>query len=207
VTGIATNLHELRGRILGCGFSTGVRVVVGMWDASPIGPFADVMWAERDGTRVLHADERAARFVTAVYGFDRVAHDRVDARWDGRSLDVRFGAHRLTFAVGRGIPFPPRPRWVTQRVEAPIARRLLGVETYGVSPSGVEEWYRASRFHRVVAVDTHGEPLGVVGPVAPRCGFGFSEPPTTPSLTEVRPLLRDRTGRLDAVLEDLACVA
>jgi hypothetical protein len=200
-------LHELRGRILGCGFSTGVRVVVGMWDASPIGPFADVMWADRDGTRVLFAEERAARFVTAVYGFDRVEPGPVDARWDGRELDVQFGAHHLTFSVGRAIPFPPRPRWVTQRIEAPIARWLLGVDTYGVSPSGVEEWYRASRFRRVVGVDPHGAPLGVIGPVAPRCGFGFSEPPTTPSLTEVRPLLRDRTGALDRVLEELTCVA
>jgi hypothetical protein len=207
VHAIDANLHELRGRILGCGFSTGVRVVVGMWDASPIGPFADVMWAERDGTRVLHAGRDAARFVTSVYAFDREVHDEVDATWDGRTLDVRFGPRRLTFTVGRGIPFPPRPRWITQHVEAPIARRLLGVRTYGVSPSGVEEWYRATRFHRVRAVDVHGLPLGVMGPVAPPCRFGFSEPPPMPSLTEVRPLLRDRSGRLDAVLEELSCVA
>jgi hypothetical protein len=197
--------HELRGRILGCGFSTGVRVVVGMWDTSPIGPFADVMWAERDGTRVLYAEERAERLVSAVYGFDRVVHDRVGATWDRRVLDVRFGDARLTFSVGRGVPFPPRPRWITRYVEAPIARRLLGVETYGVSPSGVREWYRARRFHRIRAVDTHGLALGVMGPVAPRCGFGFSEPPAMPSLTEVRPVLQDPTGRLDQVIGELRC--
>jgi hypothetical protein len=42
--------------------------------------------------------------------------------------------------------------------------------------------------------------------VTPRRGFGFSEPPATPSLTEVRPLLLDPSGRLDAVLSELACV-
>jgi hypothetical protein len=122
-------------------------------------------------------------------------------------LDVLFAPGRLTFRVGRGLPFPPRPLWVTRYVEAPIARRLLTVDTYGVSPSGVREWYRARRLHRVVGVDTHGLPLGVIGPVAPSCRFGFSEPPVRPSLTEIRPVLQDPTGRLDAVLEELACVA
>jgi hypothetical protein len=183
-----------------------VRVVVGMWDESPIGPFADVMWAEPDGTRVLHAGDRAARFVTAVYRFDRVVDGAVDARWDGRTLQVRFSGVELAFVVGRGVPFPPRPAWVTRRVEAPLARRLMGVETFGTSPSGVQEWYRASRFHRVLSATSRGADLGAMAPVTPRCGFGFSEPPATPSLTEVRPLLLDPSGRLDAVLSELACV-
>jgi hypothetical protein len=206
LSAIAGHRHELRGRILGCGFSTGVRVVVGMWDSSPIGPFADVMWAERDGTRVLHAAERAARFVSAVYRFDQVVVEAVDASWRDRVLEVGFGGRRFTFTVGRGIPFPPRPLWATRYVEAPIARRLLGVETYGVSPSGVREWYRARRLHRIRAVDAHGQPLGVIGPIAPATGFGFSEPPARPSLTEVRPVLQDPSGALDRVIEELVCV-
>jgi hypothetical protein len=205
VVAIAGRRHELRGRILGCGFSTGVRIVVGMWDASPIGPFTDVMWAQRDGTRVLYAGERAARFVTAVYAFDQVEVGPVDASWDGRVLAVGFDGRRLTFEVGRGIPFPPRPLWVTRRVEAPIARRALGVRTYGVSPSGVREWYRARRVHRVRAVEAHGQALGVIAPVAPATGFGFSEPPSWPSLTEVRPVLQDPSGALDRVLAELGC--
>jgi hypothetical protein len=203
---VTARRHELRGRILGCGFTSGVRVVVGMWDESPIGPFADVMWAEADGTRVLHADERAARFITAVYGFDRVEHDAVEARWRDRTLTVCFATRTLSFTVSRGVPFPPRPPWVTRRVEAPIARRLLGVETFGASPTGVQEWYRASRLHRIVAVQSD-PPLGAMARVAPSCGFGFSEPPATPSLTEVRPLLLDPSGRLDALLEELTCDA
>jgi hypothetical protein len=178
-------------------------VVVGMWDASPIGAFADVMWAEPDGTRVLYAPDAAAAFVTAVYRFDRVARQPVHARWDGTRLDVALADVELRFTVGRGWPFPPRPAWVTRRVEGPVARRLLGVETYGVSPTGVREWYRAVRWHRIRAAEVRGRVLGAVAPLSPRCGFGFSEPPSVPSLTEVRPLLEDPSGRLDEVLAAL----
>lgn len=198
--------HDLRGRIAATGFASGDRLVIGMWDASPIGPFADVMWAEPDGRRVLYAAPHAARFITAVYGFDDVVETELRAVRGGPalgagSLDVAFGPWQLALRAGRPVPFPPRPAWVTRYVEAPIARRLMAVETYGVSPTGVEEWYRCSAVRRVRSADMVGpRDLGPLAPVAPRCGFGFSEPPRFPSLTEVRPRLRDRSGRLDVVL-------
>ena len=53
------------GAIAGVGSTSGVRVVVGRWDESPMGAFADVMLAEPDGTRVLLApDDRVAEFVS-----------------------------------------------------------------------------------------------------------------------------------------------
>lgn len=36
--------------------------------------------------------------------------------------------------------------------------------------------------------------------LARHAGFGFSEPPRRPALVKVRPLLEDRSGRLDAVI-------
>ena len=42
--------------------------------------------------------------------------------------------------------------------------------------------------------------------VDPACRFGFSEPPKRPSLTAVRPLLEDPSGRLDQVVADLTGV-
>src|SRR6201999_524302 len=45
------------GAIAGIGSTSGVRVVVGRWDDSPFGAFADVMVAEPDGTRVLLAPD------------------------------------------------------------------------------------------------------------------------------------------------------
>ena len=35
--------HRFDGRIAGVGSGSGVRLVVGRWDAGPWGPFADVM--------------------------------------------------------------------------------------------------------------------------------------------------------------------
>lgn len=196
--------HELRGRIAATGFASGDRLVVGMWDTSPIGPFADVMWARPDGTRVLHAPAGPARFITAVYGFDEVVEADVAAWRDRDALEVSFGPWHLRLECGRPVPFPPRPAWVTRHVEGPIARRLLAVETYGTSPTGVEEWYRASSVRRVRRAEMRGpEALGEMAPLAPPCGFGFSEPPRFPSCTEVRPRLRDRSGRLDHVLASL----
>jgi hypothetical protein len=68
----------------------------------------------------------------------------------------------------------------------------MGVETYGVSPTGVEEWYQATAWRPVVSAHAvvAGEDLGALSPVDPPCRFGFSEPPRRPSLTQVRPLLR-----------------
>ena len=39
------------GRITSCGFDSGDRIVIGMWESSPFGSFADIMWAKPDGTK------------------------------------------------------------------------------------------------------------------------------------------------------------
>lgn len=184
----------MRGAIVSSGFASGDRVVVGDWIDSPVGPMTDVMWAEPDGTRVLYVpDAQGARFVTGVYEFDRV--EIVDFRTEraDRALQVELGDRVLRFDARRGIPVPfRRPAWFTRRVEGPIARRLLGVVTYGVSPTGVEEWYRADRWAplRDATATIAGRSLGPMAPVLPACGFGFSEPPARPSWVDVRPLLR-----------------
>ena len=72
-------------------------------------------------------------------------------------------------------------------MEAPIARRLLHVEAYGVSPSGVREWYQASRYRPLTAARAtrDGVDLGPLGPLTPPVRFGFSEPPRRPSLVDL----------------------
>jgi hypothetical protein len=199
----------LRGVIAGCGFASGDRVVVGHWASSPIGPFSDVMWARPDGERVLHvADERSAAFITAVYAFDRVEVACLHVRGDGRSVDAE-GPHwslRLHASGGWRIPGGTwRPPWFTRLAEGPVARAAMGVRTYGTSPSGVREWYRADAWRWIDAAHATvaGEDLGGLAPVDPPCGFGFSEPPTRPAITEVRPLLQDPSGRLDQVVAEL----
>ncbi len=197
--------HELVGVIAAAGFASGDRIVVGRWTSSPVGPMTDVMWATPDGRRVLFAPEqRAADFIAAVYTFDQVEVVTIQAAGGPSGLDVRFGDREVHLRAGRGwrIPFR-RPPWSTRLVEAPVARALLGVRTYGVSPTGVREWYRADGWRPVVSgrASVGERDLGSLGPVDPPCRFGFSEPPRRPTITAVRPLLEDPSGALDRVVE------
>jgi hypothetical protein len=120
----------------------------------------------------------------------------------------RAGRRILSLRSGPGWRIPPsrRPAALTRFVEAPIARALMGVRTYGVSPSGVREWYQATEWRPLAfaSASIEGRDLGPLRPIEPPCGFGFSEPPRRPSLTVVRPLLEDPSGRLDVVLEGVA---
>ncbi len=193
----------MRGSIISSGFESGDRVVVGHWQVSPVGPITDVMWSSPDGHRTLFApDQAAADFITGVYAFDSVECvdiivDRTVAR-GSRSLDISVGDRRLRFVARRGVPIPlRRPAWFTRWVEGPIARLLMGVVTYGTSPTGVREWYRADRWSplRTASGSIAGRPLGAMAHVDPACGFGFSEPPARPSWVDVRPLLEYPIGR------------
>lgn len=183
---------ELDGVIASAGFASGDRIVLGLWDAGPLGAMRDVMWARPDGTRVLLApSEDVAAFVTSVYRFDDVRVVAVRGVHDDRAIAVDAGPVQVRMAAGAGVPFPPRPAWVTRWVEGPVARTLLGVETYGRSPTGVREWYRTTTYRplRWAQLRVDGVDAGAMGPVTPALGVGFSEPPSRPAAVAVRPLL------------------
>jgi len=158
----------------------------------------DLMWATPAGERWLVTSTReVADFVARIYDFDRVVVTPLVVDADsGRHLDVHAPDLGLDvhMEAGRGWPIPlprRRPTWFTRAVEAPIARRLMGVEPYGVSPTGVREWYQASRYRPLVAARAFvdGVDLGPLGPLSPAVRFGFSEPPRRPSLVEVTTVL------------------
>jgi hypothetical protein len=164
------------------------------------------MWATAANERRLIAPSpEVAAFVSAVYRFDRTEVSPLEASLDDWHLQLTAPelALELSLEAGRGwrIPFP-RPPWFTRWVEAPVARRLLGVRAYGVSPTGVREWYRADAYRPVVKATAtlQGRDLGSLRPLEPPAGFGFSEPPRRPSMVSVRPLLEDRSGALSAVV-------
>ena len=169
--------------------------MVGTWTSSPVGPLDDLMWVRPDGRRLLVAGtQEGVDYVSAVYGFDEVVVGPLVVRLDRRFLFLRAAqlGVELHLTAGRALRLPwPRPAWFTRWVEAPIARRVLGVRVYGVSPSGVREWYRAVSFRRVVAgwASLEGRDLGPLRPIDPPAGFGFSEPPRYPSMVGVHPLL------------------
>jgi hypothetical protein len=186
--------ERLRGTISSVGVATGDRIVVGAWQRSPLGPIADVMWAQPDGTRVLLApSDEVAAYVGAIYRFDRV--EVVPFSWSSSPTALRVAAGplavELTARGGGRVPVP-RPWWFTRRVEAPIARRVMGVEVHGTSPLGAEEWYQARAWRWVdggrVTID--GEDQGPLGPPLPALGVGFSEPPPRAAITDVAVRIR-----------------
>lgn len=174
-----------------------MRVVVGRWDASPYGAFADVMVAEPDGTRVLLApDEQVATFVSQTYSFDRVEIGPVsvsgDSAWQvsapGLELRLVVGPRA---ALGRLLGVVPKrwaaaPAWTL--VTDPVARvALRGVRTRGTAGNGRREYYGATDLHRIdsLAGTWRGADLGVLAPVSPEPGFGFGSTPQWPSVTTI----------------------
>ncbi len=183
---------EVRGTISAAGFASGDRFVIGCWPTSPIGPMADVMWATADDRRVLLAPTDAvADFVTAIYRFDDVQVGPLHVESDGRrtvAVADRIGLE-LELVGGRKRPIPlPRPLAVTRWIEGPIARRLMGVQTFGLSPTGAREWYQSTGWRWVESgsASLGGQPLGAPGPVDRPVRVGFSEPPRRPSIVTVK---------------------
>ncbi|WP_423919328.1 hypothetical protein [Candidatus Poriferisodalis sp.] len=135
-------IETLWGSITSVGFASGHRFVIGNWRRSPIGPFADIMWAQPDGHRVLLGEADAAQYVDSVYPFDDLQHQPVTTERIGRRYTVRSGGLELQMTIGLAtLSLPLRPQWVTATVENWCARKLLDVRTYSTSPTGVVEWY------------------------------------------------------------------
>jgi hypothetical protein len=197
-------VHSLGGVIGSAGFASGDRIVVGHWWTSPIGAFTDVMWVEPDGLRVLYApDDRVARFVTSLYRFERADVVTFRTEGDGKRLDLTFGDRAVTMRSGRGVPIPfGRPRWCTRWIEGPIARATMHVRTYGVTATGVREWYQADVYRRMRFAEASiaGTSLGAWGPVDPPARVGFSEPPRRATMVNLHTRLEDPSGRLDELL-------
>jgi hypothetical protein len=184
------------GEIAGLGTGSGVRLVLGMWQRTPVGPFADVMLQEPDGRRLLLAPTpEVAAFLGATYTFDEVRVGQVVLRSDrrrrhlaapGLEVFVEVGGRTLLGRLLRLVPGPiaTAPAWLA--VVDPLARLLLrGVRTRGSAKGGRREFYGATDVHRLVAVSGtwQGEPLGPLRPVDPPVTFGFGSTPAAPSLT------------------------
>ena len=186
--------QRFEGAIAGVGSSSGVRLVVGRWDASPLGSFADVMIETAARHRILLApNDEVAGFVRATYTFDEVRIEDVTVDgWRVRSrslsLDLEVGGRT---ALGRLLRLVPAgvatsPAWCT--VTDAVARVVLrGVRTRGTAGNARREWYGATDHHRIVAASGtfDGADLGALAPVLPPPRFGFSSTPRQPSVTAV----------------------
>ncbi|MCK0116961.1 hypothetical protein MWU57_07925 [Isoptericola sp. S6320L] len=194
--------QRFRGQILGCGTTSGTRVVLGHWWESPFGAFADAMVEDAAGHRVLVAPPHVADFVATTYRFDEVVETSVSVRADigrgaGGHLEAAAGPLRLRAAVGRRTALGRVLRLVPGRLAAaptfalltdPVARLLLhGVRTRGSAGNGRSETYGATDVRSLTAVRAswEGRDLGALADVDPPVRFGFGSTPRRPSLTQV----------------------
>lgn len=187
------------GAIAGVGSSSGVRLVVGRWDDSPLGAFADVMVEDALGHRTLLAPSAAvADFVQETYAFDEVSICPVDVAATRHGWDVRAGGELTAYlTLGGRQPLG----WLLRAVPAPVATStgwatavdplarvaLRGVRTRGTALEGRREWYGATDLRAVSTLSGtwRGVALGDLAPVEPPCRFGFSSTPTRPGVTTV----------------------
>lgn len=189
---------RFEGRIAGTGSTSGIRVVVGHWSSTPLGPFSDAMVELADGHRLLLAEHaEAAAFIEATYRFDETRIEPFVVHVDGDTWTVRSASLDLRLTVGRrtwlgwvlrAVPRPVAvaPWWCA--VTDVVARFVLpGVRTRGTAGNQRREWYGATDSRRVVAMtgSFQGRDLGSLAPVDPPPAFGFSSTPSRPSVTSV----------------------
>lgn len=190
--------ERFAGRIAGVGSTSGTRVVVGRWDDSPWGGFADVMVEDAAGHRVLLApDGRVRDFVAATYTFDEHVIEPVAVADTADGWQVSTPSLTLRLVVGGRTPLGAALRLVPARVATspvwcsvidPVARVVMrGVRTRGTAGNDRREWYGATSVSAVTALSGQwrGSDLGALAPVDPPCHFGFSSTPTRPSVTSV----------------------
>lgn len=178
--------------------------MVGVWQQSPFGSFADVMVQHPSGHRVLLAPtQEVADFISATYTFDSVQVVEVSAQFADRFLTVDAGPLQLSAGtgartlLGRSLRVVPRPlavhtAWL--RAISPLAGLLSpGARTSGTAGNGRLEFYGVSDLHHIssAVVRWNGAHAGDLAPIRPGVTFGFSSVPARPSIARVRTTVVD----------------
>ncbi|NQX05567.1 hypothetical protein HQQ82_11305 [Rathayibacter sp. VKM Ac-2856] len=200
MTGPGRTSRRLRfsGRIAGFGTASGTRIVLGMWERTPFGAFADAMIERPDGHRILIAPtDEVAGFIGSTYSFDEVLLAPVSWRRISGGLDAAAGPLAVSLRLGgltplgrllRIVPRPlaEHPAWLT--AISPVASVLVrGVSTAGSAGHGRREYYGVRAIRRILEVSASlgGEDLGALGPLSPPVRFGFSSAPAAPAIVDV----------------------
>ena len=184
----STARHRFDGYILGVGTPCGRRFVVGCWQRSPFGAFADIMVAHPDGARELIArNEEVGAYVCETHQFDQVTLSDVHVARTSSKWVIATDRSRLSYvrsSQALGLPLAPGP-WTAHGtiVEPAGSSPRGGVQTHGSAGHGAHEYYVAEDLRRVATLSGswEGEPIGVLAPVTPAPQFGFSSTPQIPS--------------------------
>lgn len=204
-------MHRYTGHIAGFGTAEGTRVVVGMWERTPLGRFTDVMVERTDGHRILYAPSaETAEFIAATYTFDEIVITPVSRRRAGgagvRDVAVSAGPLEATLLVGGvsplGVLLGLVPRGIATRrswlrLIDPAARILVpGSRTAGTAGSGRHEYYGVTAARRISAVVAtwNGESLGALARLDPPVRFGFGSAPADPHLVAVTTTIVERSA-------------
>lgn len=194
----ASRRLRFSGRIAGFGTASGTRVVLGLWESTPFGAFADAMIEHPDGHRLLIAPrEEVADFIAGTYSFDEVRIEPVAWRRVAGGLSVSAGPLDVTLRLGgltplgrllRVVPRPvaEHPAWLT--AISPVASLLVsGVRTAGSAGGGRREYYGVRAIRRIDAVEARWAEadLGPLRPLSPPVRFGFSSAPAAPAIVDV----------------------
>ncbi|NUR81393.1 MAG: hypothetical protein HOQ21_13235, partial [Dermatophilaceae bacterium] len=141
------SIHRFHGRIAGVGSTSGVRVVVGSWERTPLGSFGDAMVETPAGHRLLLAPTaEVAAFIETTYSFDEVRLEPFEVNRVGDAWQVRSPSLTLDLSVGPRMPLGRLLRAVPSRVAASpawatvvdhVARvAMRGVRTRGTDLEG-----------------------------------------------------------------------
>lgn len=185
---------KIKGFISSIGFSDGNRFVIGHWKESPIGEFGDIMWGTPEGEKILIAgNQQVVNFVSAIYDFDHVRIEDLHTSSNGKRTEARTSNLMIDISGGLlGGVLPSRPLAFTRFIENPFASLLMGVNTYGTSSRGVEEWYQAKKLRWVKdgSVNLNGASLQSLSKFTEPLGVGFSEPPRKSAIVEIHVTIR-----------------
>ncbi|MBT94878.1 MAG: hypothetical protein CL431_02770 [Acidimicrobiaceae bacterium] len=185
---------RIKGFISSIGFSDGNRFVIGHWKESPIGEFGDIMWGTPTGEKILIAgNQQVANFVSAIYDFDHVQIEDLQTSSNGKRTEAITSNLKIDISGGLiGGVLPSRPLAFTKFIENPFASLLMGVNTYGISSRGVEEWYQAKKWRWVKGgtVNLNGANLKSRSKFTEPLDVGFSEPPRKSAIVEIHVTIR-----------------
>ena len=185
------------GRITSCGFESGDRIVIGDWNDSPFGSFTDVMWATREGKRILIAPNTLiSDYVQSLYTFEEVLIE--DIKIDHRLQEMTLSSESLNLEYkwnrGWSIPFS-RSLFFIATVELLFARIFWGTRTHGRSKNNRKEWYAIDRVSNIIEAKAtiNGKDAGKKTLMTEQCKFGFSESPKNPSSVVVRTYIQKKS--------------
>ena len=184
-------MEIFEGRITSCGFDSGDRIVIGIWDESPFGSFSDIMWAKPNGEKILNApNKKIGDYINSLYDFDEIKIDEINIEKSHKQITFNTSDIECRFEWGVEIPFliKNRPLWFVSTVEYFFGWLIFRTKTHGRTKNGRREWYVVDKISRLKNAEAKisGNKLGKYTNFYPKANFGFSDPPSMPASVQVR---------------------